>query len=161
MSFRDLQQQRRKAEQLERRERQRRRIAQRRPVAPYSDDEDDAYPSQPKEKIQSVVPLDEQQDDDIELLRQQPSPKSLVDQIDGALQDHFQQRSSLKQQYHIEQSNTMERYTTPRKRRSAFSNLNDEIVQFQKVVNDCSKLLPQVQTPEEQWRCVRIESTRQ
>jgi len=85
--------------------------------------------------------------------KEQPSPKSLVEQIDGALTDHNRGRNVLKEQGLTEQSNTVRRYNTPRKRRTAFSKLNDEIVQFQKMVNELKKgTANDVMTPEDQWR---------
>jgi hypothetical protein len=81
-----------------------------------------------------------------------PSPKSPIDQINEAIQHHKQAHNLLKEQSLISLSTTVPRYDN-RSRLSAFSKLNDEIVHFQKMVNDLEKIADaDIMTPGEQWR---------
>lgn len=85
---------------------------------------------------------------------EQPSPKSPMDQIAQALEDHRQVHNVRKEKSLISTSTTVPRYSSP-SRKSAFSMLNDEIVQFQKLVNDLQRTIDiDVMTPEDQWRWV-------
>lgn len=84
--------------------------------------------------------------------REQPSPSSSLHQIAEALKDHERGRHVLKEQCLISHSTTVPRYNSP-SCVSAFSKLNDEIVQFQKMVNELHKVVDSdVMTPEDQWR---------
>mmetsp|Transcript_22827 Transcript_22827/g.25162 ORF Transcript_22827/g.25162 Transcript_22827/m.25162 type:complete len:149 (+) Transcript_22827:186-632(+) len=85
-------------------------------------------------------------------LKEDSLSNSLGEQIDGALIDKNRERQTRKEKELVEQSNTVQRYNTPRKRRTAFSKLNDEIVQFQKMINELKKgMANDVATPESQW----------
>ena len=86
--------------------------------------------------------------------KEQPNPMAALDQISEALMHHQRDRNILKQQSLISHSTTVPRYNSPTCL-SAFSKLNDEIVQFQKMVNELQKIIEcDVMTPEDQWRYV-------
>ena len=83
-----------------------------------------------------------------------PTPKSALDQISEALKHHQRDRNVLKEQSLISHSTTVPRYNSTASL-SAFSKLNDEIVQFQKMVNELQRIIEcDVMTPEDQWRYV-------
>jgi hypothetical protein len=86
--------------------------------------------------------------------KEQPTPKSALDQISEALKHHQRDRNVLKEQSLISHSTTVPRYNSTTCL-SAFSKLNDEIVQFQKMVNELQRIIEcDVMTPEDQWRYV-------
>lgn len=110
--------------------------------------------SPPQEKvIVSSTPARRSSDHEA---RQQPErrPASPIDQIAAALQLHDRERSYRSERKLIQQSTTVPRYDIAKSlRMSAFSRLNDEIVQFQKLVNDLQEIVDtDVLTPEDQWR---------
>lgn len=109
-------------------------------------------PSPPPEKVVST-PTRRRSDHEA---RQQPEPcpASPIDQIAAALQLHDRERSYRSERKLIQQSTTVPRYDIAKSlRMSAFSRLNDEIVQFQKLVNDLQEIVDtDVLTPEDQWR---------
>ena len=84
---------------------------------------------------------------------QQPSPTLTLDVIEDAIKAHELERNIAKERSFIESSTTVSRYEHTK--RSAFSKLNDEIVQFQKMVTDLQRYVDaEVTTPKDQWRYV-------
>ena len=80
------------------------------------------------------------------------TPKEAFDQISEALRHHEEGRSVLKEESLIKNSTTVPRYGSNGSI-STFSRLNDEIVQFQKMVNELSSIIESdVTTPLDQWR---------
>lgn len=83
---------------------------------------------------------------------EQVDPKSALDQISEALTLHKRDRNVMKQKSLTSHSTTVPRYDSLGNL-SAFSRLNDEIVQFQKMVNELNLIVDSdVMTPGDQWR---------
>ena len=79
-------------------------------------------------------------------------PKLAFDQISEALKLHERSRHVLKEKFFMSYSTTVPRYDSLGSL-SAFSRLNDEIVQFQKMVNELHLIVDSdVMTPGDQWR---------
>jgi hypothetical protein len=84
--------------------------------------------------------------------QEQVDPKLAVDQISEALKLHERDRHVLKEKGLMAHSTTVPRYDSLTSL-SAFSRLNDEIVQFQKMVNELHVMVDSdVMTPGDQWR---------
>ena len=79
-------------------------------------------------------------------------PRLAFDQISEALKLHERDRHVLKAKSLMSHSTTVPRYDSLGSL-SAFSRLNDEIVQFQKMVNELHLIVDNdVMTPGDQWR---------